>query len=88
VEWQHKPAAFVSYGGVSAGTRAVQMAKQVVANLRMLPIGPTVSVPFIGELVEDGAFRPGKIQEAAAEQVLDELARTARVMRLLRDGTY
>ncbi|MEW2398156.1 NAD(P)H-dependent oxidoreductase [Streptomyces sp. NPDC046862] len=88
VEWQHKPAAFVSYGGVSAGTRAVQMGKQVVANLRMLPIGPTVSVPFVNELVEEGAFRPGKIHEAAAEQVLDELARTARVMRRLRSGAY
>ncbi|MFD5477620.1 NADPH-dependent FMN reductase [Streptomyces hawaiiensis] len=88
VEWQHKPAAFVGYGGVSAGTRAVQMGKQVVANLRMLPIGPTVSVPFVGELVEEGAFRPGKIHEVAAEQMLDELVRTARVMRRLRNGTY
>ncbi|MFI5678709.1 NADPH-dependent FMN reductase [Streptomyces cellulosae] len=88
VEWQHKPAAFVSYGGVSAGTRAVQMGKQVVANLRMLPIGPTVSIPFVSELVDGGAFRPGKIHEAAAEQVLDELVRTSRVMRRLRSGTY
>ncbi|MEU9438960.1 NAD(P)H-dependent oxidoreductase [Streptomyces sp. NPDC048252] len=88
VEWQHKPGALVSYGGVSAGTRAVQMAKQVVANLRMLPIGPTVSIPFVGELVEDGDFRAGKIHEAAAEQVLDELARIARVMRQLRSGTH
>ncbi|WP_254651091.1 NADPH-dependent FMN reductase [Streptomyces sp. GbtcB7] len=88
VEWRHKPAGFVSYGGVSAGTRAVQMGKQVVANLGMLPIGPTVSIPFVNELVEDGDFRPGKIHEAAAEQVLDELARTAGVMRRLRGGTY
>ncbi|MDQ1051326.1 NADPH-dependent FMN reductase [Streptomyces sp. V4I2] len=56
VEWQHKPAAFVSYGGVSAGTRAVQMGKQVVANLRMLPIGPTVSIPFVSQLVGEGDF--------------------------------
>ncbi|MFD5337551.1 NADPH-dependent FMN reductase [Streptomyces hawaiiensis] len=88
VEWQHKPAGFVGYGGVSAGTRAVQMGKQVVANLRMLPIGPTVSVPFVGELMEEGVFRPGKIHEVAAEQMLDELVRTARVMRRLRSGTY
>ncbi|MEU0167845.1 NADPH-dependent FMN reductase [Streptomyces iakyrus] len=88
VEWQHKPAAFVSYGGVSAGTRAVQMAKQVVANLRMLPIGPTVSIPFVSERVEDGAFQAGKIHEAAAEHMLDELVRTATVMRRLRGGTY
>jgi NAD(P)H-dependent FMN reductase len=88
VEWQHKPAAFVSYGGVSAGTQAVQMAKQVVANLRMLPIGPTVSIPFVNEVVADGVFRPGKIHETAAEQVLDELARTAGVMRGLRGETF
>ncbi|MFI8834821.1 NADPH-dependent FMN reductase [Streptomyces afghaniensis] len=88
MEWHHKPAGFVSYGGVSAGTRAVQMGKQVVANLRMLPIGPTVSIPFVNECVEEGAFRPGKIHETAAEQVLDELVRTARVMRRLRSGTY
>ncbi|MEU2541657.1 NADPH-dependent FMN reductase [Streptomyces iakyrus] len=88
VEWQHKPAAFVSYGGVSAGTRAVQMAKQVVANLRMLPIGPTVSIPFVSERLEDGAFQAGKIHEAAAEHMLDELVRTATVMRRLRGETY
>ncbi|MGW0843488.1 NADPH-dependent FMN reductase [Streptomyces sp. NPDC002787] len=88
VEWQHKPAAFVSYGGVSAGTRAVQMGNQVVANLGMLPIGPTVSIPFVDGLVENGTFRPGKIHEAAAERVLDELVRTARVMRGLRGGAY
>ncbi|PTH85633.1 NADPH-dependent FMN reductase [Streptomyces sp. A244] len=88
VEWQHKPAAFVSYGGVSAGTRAVQMAKQVVANLRMLPIGPTVSIPFVSERVEDGAFQAGKIHEAAAEHMLDELVRTATVMRRLRREAY
>jgi NAD(P)H-dependent FMN reductase len=26
-EWRHKPVGFVSYGGVAAGTRAVQMLK-------------------------------------------------------------
>nr|WP_301272169.1 hypothetical protein [Streptomyces asoensis] len=42
----------------------------------------------MGELVEGGNFRPGKIHETAAEQVLDELVRTARVMRQLGSGTY
>jgi hypothetical protein len=31
-EWRDKPAGFVSYGGRSAGTRAVQMLKQVVSS--------------------------------------------------------
>lgn len=87
VEWQHKPAGFVSYGGVSAGTRAVQMGKQVAVNLRMLPVGPTVSIPFIDELIDGGAFRAAKIHEAAAEHMLEELERTARVMRRLRSAT-
>jgi NAD(P)H-dependent FMN reductase len=33
-EWQYKPLGFVSYGGVAAGTRAVQMLKQVVSTSR------------------------------------------------------
>lgn len=87
VEWQHKPAGFVSYGGVSAGTRAVQMAKQVVANLRMVPVGPTVSIPFVSELFLDGVFQPTKIAEDAARTMLDELERTAHVLRGLRAPT-
>src|SRR5690606_41955611 len=35
-EWQYKPVGFVSYGGVSAGTRAAAAAKQVVTNLKMV----------------------------------------------------
>ncbi|GCB43976.1 hypothetical protein [Streptomyces sp. NL15-2K] len=41
----------------------------------------------INDLIEDGDFRPGRIHETAAEQ-LDELARTARVMRRLGSRTY
>ena len=29
-EWAYKPAGFVSYGGISGGTRSVQMSKQVL----------------------------------------------------------
>jgi hypothetical protein len=54
----------------------------------MLPIGPTVSIPFVSERVEDGAFLAGKIHETAAEHMLDELVRTATVMRRLRGETY
>ena len=33
-EWEYKPVGFVSYGGVAAGTRAVQALKQVVTRSR------------------------------------------------------
>src|SRR6476660_7040656 len=29
-EWAYKPAGFVSYGGISGGTRSVQMSKQML----------------------------------------------------------
>ena len=38
-EWQYKPVGFVSYGGVAAGTRAMQMLKQVITTLKMVPDG-------------------------------------------------
>jgi hypothetical protein len=53
----------------------------------MPPIGPAVTIPFVDERVEDGAFRPGEMHESAAEQALDELARTAVVVRRLRTAT-
>ncbi len=37
-EWAHKPVGFVSYGGISAGMRAVQMLKPVLSCLRMVPV--------------------------------------------------
>ena len=45
VEWNYKPAGFVSYGGVSAGTRSVVMTKTVLTGLKMVPILEAVNIP-------------------------------------------
>ncbi|MDF2688137.1 MAG: NADPH-dependent reductase, partial [Microvirga sp.] len=37
-EWNYAPAGFVSYGGISGGLRSVQVAKQIVTTLKMMPI--------------------------------------------------
>jgi NAD(P)H-dependent FMN reductase len=42
-EWQAKPVAFVSYGGVSGGLRAVEQLRQVFAKLHMVTIRDAVS---------------------------------------------
>src|SRR6478735_6911773 len=56
-EWQYKPVGFVSYGGVSAGTRAVQMTKQVVTPLKMTAVTESVSIPFVTQFLnEEGAI--------------------------------
>jgi NAD(P)H-dependent FMN reductase len=42
-EWQAKPVAFVSYGGVSGGLRAVEQLRQVFAELHAVSIRDSVS---------------------------------------------
>jgi NAD(P)H-dependent FMN reductase len=84
-EWAYKPVGFVSYGGVAAGTRAVQQLKQVVTTLRMLPIFESVNIPFHAQLIGgDGALQPNDAMEQAASAMLTELARTEAALRPLR----
>lgn len=45
-EWQEKSVGFVSYGGVSLGTRAVQELKLTITTLGMMPLPQPVNIPF------------------------------------------
>ena len=84
-EWHYKPVGFVSYGGVSAGTRAVQMIKQVVTTLRMTPLTEAVSVPFVTQFVnDDRTITPNETMLGAAKDMLDELVRTNTALQPLR----
>ena len=84
-EWQHKPVGFVSYGGVAAGTRAVQMLKQVVTTLKMVPMFDAVNIPFVQQFLDaDRKLQPNDIMEAAATAMLDELVRWSASLRALR----
>jgi NAD(P)H-dependent FMN reductase len=86
-EWAYKPVGFVSYGGVAAGTRAVQQLKQVVTTLRMLPVFESVNIPFHAKLIgSDGALQPNEVMEQAAGAMLGELARTEAALRPLRSA--
>lgn len=85
LEWRYKPAGFVSYGGVSGGTRAVQMAKQVVSTLKMMPMFEAVSIPFVKQFLDDdGEIRANDVMEQAATAMLDELVRWEESLRPLR----
>src|SRR5699024_4946479 len=48
-EWAKKPMGFVSYGGISAGTRSVQALKLPVTTLSMMPLTQAVNIPFFSE---------------------------------------
>ena len=86
-EWHYKPVGLVSYGGVSAGTRAAQMIKQVVTTLKMTPIFEAVSIPFVQQFIVDGKVAPNDVMEASAKTMLDELVRVSESQQSLRAGT-
>lgn len=85
-EWAYKPVGFVSYGGVSAGTRGVNTLKMTVTTLKMMPIPETVAIPFFTGHVdgESGRFAPPPMQEEAATVMLDELYRWTEALQPLR----
>jgi len=85
-EWAYKPCAFVSYGGVSGGTRAVQMAKLIVTALKMMPMFEAVVLPFFTQQIdkEKGLFTPPKVQDDAAVTMLDELLEWATALKTMR----
>jgi NAD(P)H-dependent FMN reductase len=85
-EWQYKPVAFVSYGGVSAGTRAVQMLKQVVGALKMVPVTEAVNIPFVTQFLdEEGRLQANEVMVQAASAMLEESGRVEVALRALRE---
>lgn len=83
-EWAYAPVGFVSYGGIAAGTRAVQQLKQIVTTLRMVPVLESVNIPFIGTMVHDGTFVAPDSTVTAGEIMLAELKRVETALHDLR----
>lgn len=84
-EWRHKPVGVVSYGGVAAGTRAVEQLIQVLSPLGVPVLPQQVNIPFVFQFVKDGRLEPNEIMTGSAKTMLDELARQAPVLAQLRD---
>lgn len=85
-EWGYKAAGIVSYGGVSAGTRGVAITKQILAALKVVPMFETVAIPFFSQHIdkETGVFNPGKVQDDAAQVMLDELLKWSNALKTMR----
>jgi NAD(P)H-dependent FMN reductase len=84
-EWRYKPVGFVSYGGVAAGTRAVQQLKQVVTALAMMPTQASVNIPFVQQfMTDDGVVEANEVMEQAVTLMLDELGKIQAALAPLR----
>jgi NAD(P)H-dependent FMN reductase len=83
-EWNHKTCGFVSYGGASGGTRAVQQLKQVTQGLQMASPVEAVTIPMFPKHLKDGTFVSAEPLENAAHALLDALAKLTGALKTLR----
>ena len=86
-EWNYKAVTFVSYGGVSGGTRAVEALKQVITAVNMMPINAAVHIPaFTKRIDEHGKFNSDEGLDKSANAVLDELYKWAIALKTMREN--
>jgi NAD(P)H-dependent FMN reductase len=84
-EWNYKPCGFVSYGGMSGGVRGVQVGKQLVTTLKMMPMFEGVAAPMVTQMIDENkVFKPNDLITTAATQTLDELLRWAQALKPMR----
>ncbi|MFF1308252.1 NADPH-dependent FMN reductase [Streptomyces sp. NPDC058307] len=80
-EWQAKPVALVSYGGISGGLRAVEHLRQVFAELHAVTVRDTVSFHNAGGSFTDGRLKDPSGPDAVAKTMLDQLVWWGKVLR-------
>lgn len=86
LEWNYKPASFVSYGGVSGGLRGVQVTKQILTTLKIMPIPQQVTIPSFFEHLKDGKFVPNELHNKSVIDVLADLKKIATALKPLHVG--
>jgi NAD(P)H-dependent FMN reductase len=81
-EWQAKPVALVSYGGISGGLRATEHLRQVFAELHAVTVRDTVSFHHSGASFDDtGRLKDPTGPNAAAKVMLDQLVWWGQALR-------
>lgn len=84
-EWHAKPVAFVSYGGISGGLRAIEQLRLVFAELHTVTLRDTVSFHRTEQQFDvAGQPRDPEAVNAAAKTLLDQLTWWGRAMRAAR----
>lgn len=86
-EWNYKPAAFVSYGGISGGIRAVQLTKPILLTLKMVPILEQVMIPMVAQHIQEDAFQADDVHLESAQMMLPELKRWAEALAPMRGSS-
>lgn len=84
-EWKFKPAGIVSYGGVSAGTRAFMSLKNDLSTMKTVPTD-AVHIPFFTQFINDNEeFTPNELIIQSTELMLKELVRWTKGLKLIKE---
>lgn len=87
-EWQAKPVAFVSYGGISGGLRAIEQLRQVFAELHTVTVRDTVSFENPWDRFDEGGrLRDPQKGERAIRVMLARLRWWAAALREARTAS-
>jgi NAD(P)H-dependent FMN reductase len=72
--WRASPVAFISYGGLSGGLRAVEQLRPVFAEVHAVTVRDTFSLANVWDRFDaDGALQDAEAAEQALERMLDQL---------------
>ena len=86
-EWAYKAAGIVSYGGVSAGTRAANSLKADLATMSVVPLAMGVNFPMFSQFIsEDNVFEPNEISHKAMQDLLKEILRWTKGLKVVKEN--
>lgn len=84
-EWAYKPAAVISYGGISGGLRAAQELRLMLTTLKVMPIPEGVPLPMVFQMLDpEAGFTPTQPVTDGTKLVLDELHKWATGLASMR----
>jgi len=86
-EWNYKAAGVVSYGGVSAGTRAAIKLSGDLPTYKIVPLPEAVNIPFYWQFINESEELVGnEIMDQSADTMLKELSRWTKGLKVVKDG--
>ncbi|HEY2382711.1 MAG TPA: NAD(P)H-dependent oxidoreductase [Terriglobia bacterium] len=83
-EWINKAAGFIAYGA-TAGVRAVENLRLVMAELQVATVRAQVGLSLFTDFENFNVFKPVPMQETAVNRMLDQVIAWGGALKMLRE---
>lgn len=85
-EWHYKPAALVSYGGISGGLRSAQMSKLILTTVKLMPLTEAISITFFADKINrEGVFESDQNIDKSYHIMMAELVKLTKGFKYMRE---